>query len=177
MQNPVWAFIFRSKNDQQTLADLLATLPIFEGLSRGQLKYIQRLLHTRTYIKNETIFNETEPGAGLYIIESGSVAISKQPEEGDPIKLAEFVTGNFFGELALIEEIPRSATAIALEQTKLLAFPKPDLDRLIERQPQLAVKILYNLSRLVAQRLIQTNENIGRLQEGDRPDGTADLDG
>ena len=171
MQNPVWAFIFRSKDDKQSLADLLSTLPIFEGLSRGQLRQIQRILHARTYLKDETVFNETEPGAGMYIIESGRVAVYKQVEDGDPIVLAEFVKGNFFGELALIEEIPRSATARALEPTKLLAFPKPDLGRLIDRQPQLAVKILYNLSRLVAQRLIQTNENIGRIQEPSGADG------
>jgi len=171
MQNPVWAYIFKSKNDRQSLADLLSTLPIFEGLSRSQLKQIQRILHARSYVKDETVFNETEPGAGLYIIESGRVAIFKQVEDGDPIKLAEFVKGNFFGELALIEEIPRSATATALEATRLLAFPKPDLDRLIDRQPQLAVKILYNLSRLVAQRLIETNENIGRMQGSVEPDG------
>ncbi len=171
MQNPVWAYIFKSKDDQQSLMELLSTLPIFEGLSRGQLKQVQRILHARKYLKDETVFNESEPGAGLYIIESGRVAVFKQVEGGEPIKLAEFVQGNFFGELALIEEVPRSATATALEATELLAFPKPDLDRLIDRQPQLAVKILYNLSRLVAQRLIHTNENIGRLQESLRADG------
>ena len=166
MQNPVWAYIFRPNKEERSLADLLSKLPVFDGLSRGQLKQIMRILHERTYVDGETIFNEAEPGAGLYIIESGRVAISKQIRDGSPVALAEFVAGNFFGELALIEEIPRSATAKAVEKTNLLAFPKPDLDRLIERQPQLAVKVLYNLSRLVAQRLILANNNIGRLQEG-----------
>ena len=115
-------------------------------------------------LPGEKTSTEWEPGAGLYIIKSGRVAISKQIQHASPVQLAEFVAGNFFGELALIEEIPRSATAKAVENTKLLAFPKPDLDRLIERQPQLAVKILYNLSRLVAQRLILANQNVGRLQ-------------
>ena len=174
MQNPVWAYIFRSKNEKRSLEDLLSILPIFEGLSRGQLKLITRILHERTYVKGETVFNETEPGAGLYIIQSGRVEIAKQVEGGSPIPLAEFVEGNFFGELALIEEIPRSATATTLEATTLLAFPKPDLDHLIARQPQLAVKILYNLSRLMAQRLIQTNQNIGRLQESKPADGKPD---
>ena len=170
MQNPVWAFIFPSKNEQQSLEGLLSILPIFEGLSRGQLKLVMRILHERKYLGGETVFNETEPGAGLYIIESGRVIISKRLETAEPIVLAEFVKGNFFGELALIEEIPRSATATAVEATTLLAFPKPDLDHLINRQPQLAVKILYNLSRLIAQRLIKTNENIGRLQETNATD-------
>lgn len=165
MQNPVWSYIFRSKRDEKSLPELLSALPIFENLSGAQLRFVTRILHERTYRKGEVIFNESEPGAGLYIIVSGRVAISKLIEGSEPALLAEFQEGNFFGELALIEEVPRSATAVAAEKTELLAFPKPDLDRLIERQPQLAVKILYNLSRLIAQRLLQANANIGELQE------------
>jgi len=164
MKNPVWAYIFRSKSDEPTLVELLSALPIFEGLSRTQIRGITRLLHERTYAKGETVFNETEPGAGLYIISSGRIAVTKQIEGGEQFELAEFVEGNFFGELALIDEIPRSATTTALETSTLLAFPKPDLDRLIERQPQLAVRILRNLARLVAQRLLQANRNLEELQ-------------
>jgi CRP/FNR family transcriptional regulator, cyclic AMP receptor protein len=165
MQNPVWSYFFRSKTDERSLPDLLLALPIFEGLSRNQIKMVARILHERTYRKGETVFNESEPGAGLYIIVSGKVAVTKHIEGGTPALLAEFGQGNFFGELALIEEIPRSAAAITSEETVLLAFPKPDLDRLVERQPQLAVKILYNLSRLIAQRLLLANANLGELQE------------
>ena len=79
--------------------------------------------------------------------------------------LAEFVAGNFFGELALIDEIPRSATATVVESGTLLAFPTPDLDRLVARQPQLAVLILKNLARLVARRLLQANRNFESIQD------------
>lgn len=126
---------------------------------------VMRNLHQRKYRKDETVFNESEPGAGLYIIESGRVQIAKHIEGAAPAILAEFGPGNFFGEIALIEEVSRSATAITTEETVLLALPKPDLDRLIERQPQLAVKILYNLSRLIVQRLLLANANLGELQE------------
>ncbi|MBT3271867.1 MAG: cyclic nucleotide-binding domain-containing protein, partial [Spirochaetales bacterium] len=152
-------------NNEQSIPDFLAELPIFENLSGGQRKQVSRILHERKYTKGETVFNEAEPGAGLYIIESGRVAITKHIEGGEPAVLATIEEGNFFGELALIDEIPRSATAIAFEDTVLLAFPKPDLDRLVSRHPQLAVKILYNLSRLVAQRMIHANENLRKLQE------------
>ncbi len=165
MQNSIWAYFFRSKKNERSLPDFLSELPIFEGLSGGQLKQVSRILHERTYAKGETVFNEAEPGAGLYIIESGRVAITKHIEGGEPSVLAEIEEGSFFGELALIDEIPRTATAIAFEETVLLAFPKPDLDRLVSRQPQLAVKILYNLSRLVAKRMIHANENLRKLQE------------
>ena len=118
MNNPLWAYIFKSKRDEVPLTEMLATLPIFENLSRSQIKQVTRSLHERSYAKGETVFNESEPGAGLYIIDSGSIEITKQLEDSNPIVLAEFVAGNFFGELALIDEIPRSATAIAAEETK-----------------------------------------------------------
>lgn len=144
---------------------MLSSLPIFDGLTRGQLKQITRLLHQREYDKDEIVFNQSEPGAGLYIIVSGRITIWRPIEGAEPMVLAEFVEGNFFGELALVDEIPRSATASAVERTTLLAFPKPDLERLIDRQPQVAVKILFNLSRLIAQRLVRANENLERLSQ------------
>ena len=165
MKNPVWAYIFRSKRDEVPLTDMLAALPIFENLNRAQIKQISRTLHERDYAKGETVFNESEPGAGLYIIDSGRVEITKEVDGSDPVVLAEFIEGNFFGELALIDEMPRSATAITAEETRLLAFPKPDLDRLIGRQPQLAVRILQNLARLIAQRLVAANTNLERRQQ------------
>ena len=165
MENPMWAYIFKPRNTERSLPDLLSDLPIFDELGRGELKQIARMLHQRAYGKNETVFNESEPGAGLYIVESGRVAITKPVENAAPVVLAEIEAGNFFGELALIDEIPRSATAIAVEETSLLALPKPDLDRLINRQPRLAVKVLLNLSRLITQRLVDANEKLRSIQE------------
>ena len=165
VRNPIWSYIFSSKRDEPTLVDLLDGLPIFEGLSRTQLKTVSRVLHERAYGEGEMVFNEREPGAGLYIIKSGRVAVTKHIEGGEPMLLAEFVAGNFFGELALIDEIPRSATATVVESGTLLAFPTPDLDRLVARQPQLAVLILKNLARLVARRLLQANRNFESIQD------------
>lgn len=170
IRNPVWSFIFSRKSEVPTQEDLLAELPIFEGMGRRRLKTVSRLLHTRSYAAGETVFNETEPGAGLYIIIEGRITVTKDLSGAEPMVLAEFVSGNFFGELALIDEIPRTATATALESSTLLAFPKPDLDRLIDRQPQTAVIILKNLSRLVAQRLIEANRNFERLNAQDDGD-------
>ena len=165
VRNPIWSYIFKSKRDEPTLVDLLGGLLIFEGLSRGQLKTVSRVLHERAYGEGEMVFNEKEPGAGLYIIKTGRVAVTKHMERGEPMVLAEFVAGNFFGELALIDEIPRSATATVVEPGILLAFPTPDLDRLVARQPQLAVLILKNLARLVARRLLQANRNFEAIQD------------
>ena len=131
MQNPLWSYIFKGKPDERSLNELLSAIPIFEGLSKSNVRQVARVLHERQYAKGETVFNESEPGAGLYIIRSGRVEILKTIERSAPIRLAEFVEGNFFGELALIDELPRTAAAVAVEPTSLLAFPKPDLDRLI----------------------------------------------
>ena len=163
MDNPLWSYIFRPSKDKRSLLELLKTLPIFENLSTSQLRQVSRSLHERRYREGEAVFQQTDPGAGLYIIQSGRISISRVVEGRQPMELAVYVEGNFFGELALLDEMPRSATATAIEPTELLAFPKPDLDHMVDRNPQLAVKILLNVSRLIAKRLIRANENLESL--------------
>ena len=66
--------------------------------------------------------------------------------------------------MALLVEMPRSATAVANIDSLLLAFCKPDFEKLIERNPRLGVKIMSNLSRMISQRLVKTNETLESLQ-------------
>jgi CRP-like cAMP-binding protein len=80
------------------------------------------------------------------------------------MQLAIIPERSFFGEIALLDEIPRSASAIALSDTVLFGFSKPDLENLFERNQRLGIKILSNLSRLICRRLIKTNENLEQLQ-------------
>ncbi len=164
MEHPLWGYIFGPPKEKQTLMELLSELPIFQKLSGNELNQIARVLHERHYAAGELVFNEGEPGAGLYVVKKGEVVITKNVENGDPLALATIHARNFFGELALLDEIPRSASAHAHTDSILLAFSKPDLENLMSRNPKLALKIMTNLSRLVCQRLIKANENMEALQ-------------
>lgn len=165
MKNPLWAFIFGPPKEKQSLIELLKELPVFEGLSDRELVSIERIIHQRRYNAGEMVFGEDMLGAGMYIVKEGEVAITKKIDEEKEIELAKICERNFFGEMALIDEMPRSASAKADKETILLALCKPDLENMMERNPKLAAAIITNIARLVCKRLVQANENLECLQK------------
>jgi CRP-like cAMP-binding protein len=165
VDNPIWAYIFGPPKEKQTMIELLKELPVFEGLSQRELVAIERIIHQRRYNAGETIFGEDMLGAGMYIVKEGEVAITKKVNKNKEIELAVIGERNFFGEMALIDEMPRSASAKAKKDTVLFAFCKPDLENIMERNPKVAATIITNIARLVCKRLVQANENLEALEK------------
>ncbi len=163
MENPIWSYIFGPPAKNKALIELLKDLPVFEGVTTKELVQIERGLHQRRYVKDETVFEEGIPGAGMYIVEQGEILIRKSSGEGF-IQLATIGQRSFFGEMALLDEIPRSASAIAARETTLLALPQPYLDDLKERNPKLALKIVNNIAKLVCKRLLKANCKLEEMQ-------------
>jgi CRP-like cAMP-binding protein len=110
----------------------------------------------------EDIFIQGVPGAGMYIILEGEVSILVEPENKEIALLKE---GEFFGELALLDESPRSATARSKEGCTVLGFFQSDLFSLLERSPKLGAKIILRLARIIGERLKFSNEQIFVLTE------------
>jgi CRP-like cAMP-binding protein len=106
---------------------------------------------------NEIIFYERQPGAGMYIIKKGLIKLTKTVNE-ERVKISELKDGEFFGEMSLLDEYPRSAEATAVEKTEVLGIFRPDLFDLIESNPKLGYKILLRLSKSLASRLRETTE-------------------
>jgi CRP-like cAMP-binding protein len=98
----------------------------------------------------------------MYIIQEGTIEIVYEPTSDT---LAELTDGDFFGELALLNETPRSATAVARTESVLYGLFRPDLLGLVERDPSLGVQILLRMSQVISERLIQTNEQVQQLRE------------
>jgi CRP/FNR family cyclic AMP-dependent transcriptional regulator len=134
---------------------LLSRVPIFEELSRRELAAIERILHEREYVQDEIIFRAGEPGMGMYIVQKGKVAIISEPHDQ---QLYEMENGDFFGEVALLDEGPRSATAIARTSCTVFGFFQPDLFELIHRDPRLGLKIVLRLAKHVGSRLRQADD-------------------
>ena len=155
-----WSNIFKPRDASSTRA-LLRRVPIFDGLSSRELSAIERILYRRTYKKGEVIFRQGAPGVGMYVIEEGAVAIVYEPTEQT---LATLEEGDFFGEIALLNDTPRSATARASRPCALWGFFQPELFDLIERQPRLGTKLLLPLAQIAGQRLVQANEQVERLR-------------
>ena len=111
---------------------------LFERVDDEALTACAASLRARRYHKNETIFHQGDPGDSLYIVESGSVKIELPSPEGEEVAIiATLGRGEFFGELALLDGAPHSATAVAIEPTRALVLRREAFESLIETQPGL----------------------------------------
>lgn len=145
---------FKNKESSDPVLQVMGQVPIFENLTPKELKDLTRLTHERSYKANEPVFKKLAPSEGMYVILKGIVEI-KDPDSNTTF--ATLGSGDFFGELALLDEEPRSAMAVATEASELVGFFRTDLLTLMKRGPELGNKILLNLSRVLGERLRRTN--------------------
>jgi len=153
----------------------LTQSPLFRNLDETERAQILIIGGIRPYKAGEVIFREGDAGDGLFMVVKGSVRISKQSVTGEEA-LAVLEPPAFFGEMALIDFSARAADAIANEDSQLFFIPLQELRSLIEAQHKIALKILYALCEVLAQRLRETNErymNIFTIAQwgGSNPDG------
>lgn len=162
MSDSFWNNIFRNREKGAFVArDALKATPIFGELKRSDLIAVERILHIRQYASGETIFSQGEPGIGMYVIVEGHVDILFE-ESGQVI--ASLEEGDFFGEIALLTESPRTATARVSENSKLMFFSQADLYNLIKIKPKLGSIILMRLGKIIAKRLISSNGELQSLR-------------
>ncbi len=162
--DPLWNNIFRKKLDEDSLAYFLKHLPIFLELSPRALSILEAAVHIRNYNANETIFEEGDPGSGMYMIRSGMVKIYAKGQNGTENELARLNPGDFFGETTLTAPAPRSASARTTETTELVGLFRADLLELAERHPAVSSSILLGLTKVVSERLQASSLEIRRLQ-------------
>jgi len=125
---------------------MLRKVPLFAGLSDQELEVLADSLGRRTFGKGMIIFHKGSLGQTLYIIESGKVRIFILSESGQEISVNIYGPGDVFGELALLDGLPRSAGAIALEKTVTLTLHRDDFLRHLEAYPRMARSIMEVLS-------------------------------
>lgn len=162
--NTLWDNLFKgSKKKKEQVISILKDIPMFEDLNRREFEIVENILHKRSYSVDEVIFSQSSMGAGMYIIVEGTVNIISEP--GGQV-IAELGDGEFFGELALIDESPRTATAVAKTPCSVLGFFQGDFFGLNERHPRLGIKIAIRLCRIIGRRLIATNDqNVALLKK------------
>lgn len=158
-----WANLFKTQTSIEDLSELLLTIPPFQKLNRKDIASLMEIIHTREYQSHEAIFLQGDPGIGLYIIQDGEVIIEKLHEDGRKYVLSRFYRGDFFGELALLDNSIRSASAIAVKNSKIAVIFKPDLDDFIDRYPKKGINILRGIGHIVAIRLRTLNQDFVSL--------------
>ena len=161
------------------LISVLREIPFFGELTRGEVREIVDVLQMQSFEPKEEVFTQGQPGLGMFIVLSGKVAIVQIEEDGSEWVLSEAESGSFFGEMALLDDAPRSATARASEKTELAAFYRSDLMALAEDRSQLGVKVVMYLSQVVAERLRRTNRSLKEVRDEleSAKDGSEKVDG
>ena len=153
----------------------LRNLSLFVNLTPAELQIVDGLLHERDYLAGEVVFDEGEEGQAIYIVASGEVLISRQEtadagpraqsgvsepaavplrrRQGDTGRLAQIGPGTFFGELALLDNSPRSAQARAATACQLIVFFRDDFVGLLDTHARISSKISRELARHLGARM------------------------
>jgi CRP/FNR family cyclic AMP-dependent transcriptional regulator len=128
--------------------DFLKRVDLFSGLSAKELKDLARSAQERHYSPGTALFKQGDTGTGLYILTAGKVRIVQAT---DPDKPEEVIgtagPGDVLGEMALLDDLPRSASVIAEEETTAMLLPIWDFRMVIHNQPEIAIKLLAVMSR------------------------------
>jgi uncharacterized membrane protein len=157
-------------------ARMLAAVDLFEHLTDAERAELAAAIDVRRLDGGDTLFKVGEPGESLYVVQSGEIELFIRDTAGQRIPLAIVGSGEVFGELALLDRSPRTATAVALTGTELLELDRNDLLLLFRTSPDAALRLLAAMGRMTrkADELLKTRvsrnaneeaeENIGALQ-------------
>lgn len=133
--------------DETFARGALARCVLFEGVDLDAMDACLACLRVRRFRRDETVFHQGDPGDALHVIASGAVKIVLPSPAGEAAILATLGTGDFFGELALLDGDPHSASVIALDPTETLVLGRADFERLFETQPGLRRALVASLAR------------------------------
>jgi CRP-like cAMP-binding protein len=128
---------------------ILARTPVFAGLPRRLLARLAVQLFEKAYAPGETVFSEGDPGKGLFIVLDGEIEVVRDTGQGLQ-RIVTFGPGTTFGELALIDDLPRSANALATGPTRLLILYRSHFEDLVAGDRVIALMVSKNLLRLLA---------------------------
>lgn len=166
--------------------EFLEGVALFQSLSSEDKEHLASALRRRSLKKGEVLFRKGDEGSSLYIVRSGSIRIVLPSRTGDEVSPAILTEGDFFGEMALLDGMPRSADAVALEQSELYALKRSDFVSFLKNNEQ-AIESVFSyltmrlrktddlledvcfltISTRLARRLIDLVENYGRHDEAD----------
>jgi uncharacterized membrane protein len=138
--------------------DLLGKVPLFQRLDPQGRADLERVLGRKNAASGESIFSISEPGDSLYVVCDGTVELFVKDDAGGKIVLTTCGPGEVFGELSLFDGGPRTASAVAVEESTLLVLQRDDLLAFLQRQPAAALDLLTTMG----QRIRSTDEILRR---------------
>ena len=142
--------LFGSDTNAQKV-EMLKNIPIFHELTRKEILEVDELLHERVYEAGEIVFEEGDPGHGIYIIVSGKLRADPSHKLLKNAVL-DFGPGELMGELSLFDEAPRTAKVVAIERTVTVALFQAEFSSLLLKNKNIGVKVLVEVARILSRR-------------------------
>jgi CRP/FNR family cyclic AMP-dependent transcriptional regulator len=139
--------------------ELLSSVPIFAELERDDIDALAKLAARRRYPKDGVVFFENEEGSSFFMIVEGRIKVTILGDDGREIILSVLSSGDFFGEMALLDNEPRSATAIAVEDSELLVLNRSDFESAVADNS----RVMQALIKTLTARLRKANHQISTL--------------
>ena len=142
---------------------LLSTVGVFSLLSPEEVTLLADHLSTVELARGQTLFHEGDQGNDLYILTDGAVAVSIRLPDGGTHEIARFAAGDFFGEMSIFDDAPRSASCTALKKSTLYSLSRNAFTDVIAQHPHIALKLMYRMLNITTQRLRGTSEFVSEM--------------
>ncbi|HSQ40214.1 MAG TPA: cyclic nucleotide-binding domain-containing protein [Anaerolineales bacterium] len=133
--------------DLERTAEILGKVPLFENLKKRQLQSLARIFIDRKCAPGEVIVPQGRDGYGFFIVASGHAEAVREKSDGTTAVVNTFSAGDFFGELALLDNGPRTASVVATEETECLILPRENFLGVLRRDGEMAVDIMVELAK------------------------------
>jgi CRP-like cAMP-binding protein len=144
--------------------ELIRQIALFQGLDSADLRRLSEIATEETLGTGQQIFAEGTPGDSLFAVKYGTVRVLKQGREGKE-EVARMSSGEHFGEMALIDSAPRSATVDTVERTELVRIRREDLENLLAQDDALGHRVYKAFARYLCHRLQQTTIDLTFMRE------------
>ena len=129
------------------IVNFLVTIPLFHGLNNKQLKQLAKRFVPRNYETGKPIVTQGKGGEGMFVIISGRAEAIVESSDGTKNKVNEFVSRDFFGEVAMLDDGPRTASVIATEPTECLVLTRSDFIALMKNDAEMAIEVTVALAK------------------------------
>lgn len=143
----------------------LKSIPLFASVHGQELRRLAEVVHEKEIEQGEVLFAQNDLGEEMFLVHSGRIGIYQEASKNDLKRIHEIEPGGFFGEMAIVDELPRSATARAETDGKLLVLNKSDFRRAVQDHPDIAFEVFSEFSR----RLRRADERIRALSDEREP--------
>jgi CRP/FNR family cyclic AMP-dependent transcriptional regulator len=142
--------------------DIIRNIPLFSLLDDAELTVLAQNLDEKSFLAGQIIISAGEPGNTMFVVASGRVELFIKDKAGDKVILGYIMPGELFGELSLLDDAPRSASAIAQENTRLFVVDRNDLEILVKAHPAAALDMMTMLGRRIRDSNLLVSQRVTR---------------